>query len=122
MRMGGFSWLSRRGGAPVTLLTLSSATKATLFRIMLWRCWASSEHGIARLGTCDLQLRGYSASGLKFGRACGRATIACPVPSHTERAFAQGPIGEVWCSDCWLRSLIPAGDVQVVVLASGGSA
>ena len=31
-------------------------------------------------------------------------------------------IGEVWCSDCWLRSLIPAGDVQVVVLASGGSA
>ena len=33
-------------GAP---LTLSSPTKASLFRIMLWRCWASSEHGIARL-------------------------------------------------------------------------
>jgi hypothetical protein len=40
---------------PVTTLTLSSETKATLFRIMLWRCWASSEHGIARLGTYSLQ-------------------------------------------------------------------
>src|SRR6267143_6974743 len=49
---------------PVTTLTLSSATKATLFRIMLWRCWASSEHGIPRLGTYDPRVRGYSASGL----------------------------------------------------------
>src|SRR6516162_9109763 len=29
-------------------LTLSSPTKATLFRIMLWRCYATAEHGIAR--------------------------------------------------------------------------
>ena len=48
----------------MTTLTLSSETKATLFGIMLWRCWAGSEHGIARLGTYDLQVRRYSASGL----------------------------------------------------------
>jgi hypothetical protein len=44
------------GGSPVgvgsvptvTTLTLSSATKATLFRIILWRCWATVEHGIAQ--------------------------------------------------------------------------
>ena len=29
-------------------LTLSSPTKASLFPIILWRCWAGSEHGIAR--------------------------------------------------------------------------
>jgi hypothetical protein len=28
-----------------------TATKATPFRIILWRCSAQSEHGIARLGT-----------------------------------------------------------------------
>ena len=33
---------------PVTTLTLSSQTKATLFRIMSWRCCARSEHRIAR--------------------------------------------------------------------------
>src|SRR5216683_5699868 len=62
----------RIGGSPVgvgavptvTTLTLSSETKATLFGIMLWRCWASSEHGIARLGTCDPRVSGCSASGL----------------------------------------------------------
>ena len=42
----------------------SSQTKASLFGIMLWRCWAGSEHGIAHLGTHDLQVRSYSASGL----------------------------------------------------------
>jgi hypothetical protein len=53
------------GEAPtVTPLTLSSQTKATLFGIMLWRCWASFEHGIAHLGTHALQVRSYSASGL----------------------------------------------------------
>src|ERR1700730_7519438 len=86
----------RTGGSPVgvgavptvTTLTLSSPSKATLFRIILWRCWARSEHGIARLGTYVLQVRGNSASGVKFGRACGRGAIACPVPLRTERAFA----------------------------------
>jgi len=29
-------------------LTLSSPTKATLFRILLWRCYATAEHGITR--------------------------------------------------------------------------
>src|ERR1700739_2967754 len=33
---------------PVTPLTLSSPTKATLFRIILWRCWATVEHGITQ--------------------------------------------------------------------------
>src|SRR5258708_36718558 len=42
---------------------------------MLWRCWASAEHGIARRGTSDLQVSGYSASGLKFGRPCSPAAI-----------------------------------------------
>src|SRR5215831_11933189 len=28
-------------------LTLSSPTNATPFRIILWRCWATAEHGIA---------------------------------------------------------------------------
>src|SRR6266446_10362865 len=39
--------------SPVTTLTLSSETKATLFRIMSWRCRARSEHGIARPKTYD---------------------------------------------------------------------
>jgi hypothetical protein len=39
----------------VTTLTLSSPSKATLFRIILWRCWETSEHEIAHLGTYDLQ-------------------------------------------------------------------
>src|ERR1700737_3582762 len=47
MRMGG-SPVGAGAVPTVTTLTLSSRTKATLFRIMLWRCWASSEHGIAR--------------------------------------------------------------------------
>src|SRR6516165_3081642 len=34
--------------AAVTPLTLSSLSKATLFRIILWRCRAAPEHGIAR--------------------------------------------------------------------------
>ena len=38
------------GSVPaVTTLTLSPRRKATPFRIILWRCWARSEHGIARL-------------------------------------------------------------------------
>src|SRR6266446_5806628 len=41
--------------SPVTTLTLSSETKATLFRIMSWRCWARSEHGITRPKTYDLR-------------------------------------------------------------------
>ena len=36
---------------PVAALTLSSAARATLFGIMSWRCWAQSEHGIARPAT-----------------------------------------------------------------------
>jgi hypothetical protein len=36
------------GVPPVTPLTLSSPTKATLFRIILWRCSARFEHKIAR--------------------------------------------------------------------------
>src|SRR5271163_3005163 len=47
MRMDGVSCLTC-AVAPVTPLTLSSAAKATLFGIMSWRCWAQSEHGIAR--------------------------------------------------------------------------
>jgi hypothetical protein len=45
----------------VTPLTLSSPTKATPFRIILWRCCAVSEHGIARLGnvySCSPRIRG----------------------------------------------------------------
>src|SRR5438309_7219833 len=40
--------LSRGPSPPVDPLTLSSPTKATPFRIILWRCWAQSEHGIAQ--------------------------------------------------------------------------
>src|SRR5580693_6218060 len=36
------------GGSAVTPLTLSSPTKATPFPIILWRCWAGSEHGITQ--------------------------------------------------------------------------
>jgi hypothetical protein len=53
---------------------------ALLGQLRAWNC---------SLGTYDLQLRGYSAGGLKFGRACGRAAIAGPVPLRTERAFAR---------------------------------
>ena len=39
--------LGRGPSPPVDPLTLSSPTKATPFRIILWRCWAQSEYGIA---------------------------------------------------------------------------
>jgi hypothetical protein len=37
----------------VTTLTLSSRRKATLFRIILWRCSATAEHEIAQLKPRD---------------------------------------------------------------------
>src|ERR1700719_4680497 len=43
------------GGSAVTPLTLSSPTKATLFRIILWRCVAGSEHGITQPRPHDLR-------------------------------------------------------------------
>src|SRR5215472_7575626 len=46
---GWVSWLVRRpAAAGVTPLTLSSLTKATRLWIILWRCCAAAEHGIAR--------------------------------------------------------------------------
>jgi len=33
---------------PVTPLTLTLPSKATLFRIILWRCWAAIEHRITQ--------------------------------------------------------------------------
>jgi hypothetical protein len=48
---------------PVTALTLSSPTEATLFRIMLWRCWATFEHGIAQPNPRDLQWANIPQSG-----------------------------------------------------------
>ena len=45
----GWGLLVAAGAVPtVTTLTLSSRHKATFFRIILWRCWGRSEHGIAR--------------------------------------------------------------------------
>src|ERR1700719_327528 len=43
------------GGSAVTPLTLSSPTKASLFPIILWRCLAGSEHGIAQPRPHDLR-------------------------------------------------------------------
>src|ERR1700746_456961 len=43
-----FSWLVRRPAAAGGPLTLSSPAKATLLWIILWRCSATAEHGIAR--------------------------------------------------------------------------
>src|SRR6266403_1787460 len=40
---------------PVTPLTLSTPTKASLFPIMLWRCLAGSEHGITQPRPHDLR-------------------------------------------------------------------
>jgi hypothetical protein len=56
---------------PVTPLTLSSPTKATLFRITLWRCWPPSEHGIAQPNPRDLSVGQYSLIRLKIGPVCG---------------------------------------------------
>src|ERR1700738_143872 len=56
MRMSGSPYWPA-GAPPVTPLTLSSPTKATLFRIMSWRCWATFEHGIAQPNPRDLQWR-----------------------------------------------------------------
>ena len=39
----------------MTPLTLSSPTKASLFPIILWRCWARSEHGITQPRLHDLR-------------------------------------------------------------------
>src|ERR1700674_2453617 len=47
MRMGGSPYWPATA-PPVTPLTLSSQTNATLFRIILWRCWATFERGIAQ--------------------------------------------------------------------------
>src|ERR1700737_4577125 len=98
MRMGG-SPVGAGAVPTVTTLTLSSPTKASLFRIMLWRCWASSEHGIARLGTYDLEVRGCSASGLadstpqvltgsKFIPTHGIFAAACVNPRFVENTGA----------------------------------
>src|ERR1700732_416442 len=56
---------SPRGSSAVTPLTLSSPTKATLFLIMLWRCWAGSEHGITWPRPHDLRQVGRRAPVLK---------------------------------------------------------
>jgi hypothetical protein len=88
----------------VTTLTLSSQTKATLFGIMLWRCWASSEHGIARLGTYDLRVRGYAKSGLKLGWCA--EMLPLPIRFHcvlSER-FAPSKTTNGSCSTATCRS------------------
>ena len=77
---------------------------------MLWRCWASFEHGIAHLGPHALQVRSYSASGLadltprvltsaKFLPTQGIVAAACVNPRfvaesdypHSEPTFPQSP-------------------------------
>ena len=49
----------------MTTLTLSSRSKASPFRIILWRCWATAEHGIARPRPPDLRWAVRRAAGLK---------------------------------------------------------
>src|SRR6516162_6167442 len=75
----------RTGGSPVgvstiptvTTLTLLSRRKATRFRIILWRCWAIAEHGIARPQTRDPQL-GRVRKILK----CAPDNVRCPGQSR----------------------------------------
>src|SRR5215831_2285509 len=62
MRIVG-SPISRGPLPPVPPLTLSSPTKATLFRIILWRCWAPAEHGIARTQNASSAIRAASLNG-----------------------------------------------------------
>ena len=49
----------------MTPLTLSSPTKASLFRIILWRCLAASEHGITQPKPHDLFATRLAAQGLR---------------------------------------------------------
>src|SRR6202022_516611 len=53
------------GGSAVTPLTLSSPTEASQFPIILWRCWAGSEHGITQPRPHDLRWVVRRAAGLK---------------------------------------------------------
>ena len=82
--------------APVTALTLSSATKATLFGIMSWRCWAQSEHGIARPATIARTGRMFGKARLKNWALCRISIPALPAAArcrcNTVEEFARSTI------------------------------
>src|ERR1700760_168956 len=56
---------------------LSAPTKASLFPIILWRCWAGSEHGITQPRPHDLRWVVRRAAGPK------------PSPQQAEHCFEQ---------------------------------
>src|SRR6516225_543098 len=62
----------------VTPLTLLSRGKASPFRIMLWRCWATTEHGIARQKTARSAVANISPVGRKdrSGRGATGAALS----------------------------------------------
>src|SRR3974390_1252499 len=87
----------RTGGSPVgvstiptvTTLTLLSRRKATRFRIILWRCWAIAEHGIARPQTRDPQLgRGSQNIEMRSGQ--------CPLPGPIQKTYTPCEFYRPW--------------------------
>src|SRR5262249_62248595 len=69
--VGAHGWVLLVGPAaplpPVTPLTLSSPPKATLVWIILWRCSATAEHGIARTQNASSAIQVASLNGKLTG-------------------------------------------------------
>jgi hypothetical protein len=64
----------------VTTLTLSLRRKATVFRIILWRCWARSEHGIAFGNSISLQPLSIEGSkGFNVAGGIAEMTLELPI-------------------------------------------
>src|SRR6516162_7984917 len=89
------------GGSPVgagavptvTSLTLSSRSKASPFRIILWRCWAPSEHGIAHQN-CASYWAG-SAVTVPDNRCTTSAILTTPDRGQAVRGVSAAPIPDL---------------------------
>src|SRR5215467_10352734 len=72
--VGAHGWVLLVGPAapltPVTPLTLSSPTKATLLWIILWRCCATAEHGIARTQNASSAIQAAPLNGNPLQNVC----------------------------------------------------
>jgi hypothetical protein len=55
------------------------ATKATAFRIILWRCWAQPEHGIAHLDTAA------GTAKIQQATAPVKGLLSSPIPTEIAR-------------------------------------
>src|ERR1700731_1570111 len=111
------------GGSAVTPLTLSSPTKASLFPIILWRCWAGSEHGITQPRPHDLRWVVRRAAGPKPSPQ--QAEYCCHPASRlrsfrSARSSSGSPLLEVDPPRRW-RAGTAGDDPNPTLLRSGES-